>query len=606
MFKFILAALVFTSPALAQVNAIQPDVIETWSGFKNYVQNPSARVNTRFTSVTSAALTRDTGAGNKIDNVASFSCDASALNGFCEFSLAPINTPDDVGNCEASLFFKGDATLYSLQILDGSNNVLNQTGALTNESAWKQAVTSYPCGSSRKIRLTQITAGTAPAVNVGRVYYGKITDLSSQIVVSDWRSYTISALGASVTAPAFATSPQINEARWRRVGDSVEIEWVYTHTSSTGATAGSGVYLFPLPPNLTIDSTKINVSTSSYANAGEMFIQNAGASAKFTLSPYSTTQLYAQGFFVNNTPGNPGNVTWGSAGFALTDSTQRYSLKARVPISGWSGSSVAVRMDQSNYDWVSYTPTFTGFGTVTSPECQHKRDGADLLIRCKFTSGTSTATEARVSLPGSLVAAGTSKIPSIQRVGDLTRGVSAGSQWHVHVLQEPAVSYMTFGVQGNAAAGMTKAQGSSVVGSSETVSFTARIPIEGWFENQNAPLLVGGVTSNTSGQERIERATISCSSSASITSQSGSWISSIGNISSGKCSLTIGSGIFSATPTCTATSLDYGSSLILAPVVSPSSPTSVAIGCTFALSGSSTINYCVGPNVFYVQCMGPR
>jgi hypothetical protein len=69
----------------------------------------------------------------------------------------------------------------------------------------------------------------------------------------------------------------------------------------------------------------------------------------------------------------------------------------------------------------------------------------------------------------------------------------------------------------------------------------------------NMPILVGSVTSNTSGQERIERADLTCGSSSSINKQSGSWISAFGNRGSSKCAVTIASGIFSSSPVCVAT-----------------------------------------------------
>lgn len=68
-----------------------------------------------------------------------------------------------------------------------------------------------------------------------------------------------------------------------------------------------------------------------------------------------------------------------------------------------------------------------------------------------------------------------------------------------------------------------------------------------------APVLVGSVTSNSTGAERIERAKLNCDASSSITSQSGTWLTAIGNRSTAACAITIATGIFSATPTCTLT-----------------------------------------------------
>src|SRR6185437_13442678 len=49
-------------------------------------------------------------------------------------------------------------------------------------------------------------------------------------------------------------------------------------------------------------------------------------------------------------------------------------------------------------DWVSYTPTFTGLGTVTSINMMSKRRGDSLIIRGGFQSGTNTATQIQITI----------------------------------------------------------------------------------------------------------------------------------------------------------------------------------------------------------------
>jgi hypothetical protein len=88
------------------------------------------------------------------------------------------------------------------------------------------------------------------------------------------------------------------------------------------------------------------------------------------------------------------------------------------------------------------------------------------------------------------------------------------------------------------------------------------------------PLLVGSVTSNSAGLERIERATIAeaanCTSSpCTITRQSGSWLSSVTRAAAGQYTLNIASGIFSSPPTCTCISNQAG-------CAQPTTPTSTS------------------------------
>lgn len=121
------------------------------------------------------------------------------------------------------------------------------------------------------------------------------------------------------------------------------------------------------------------------------------------------------------------------------------------------------------------------------------------------------------------------------------------------------------------------------------------------------PLLVGGVTSNTSGMERVERAFINggtvstdCSSSpCTVTSQSGTWITSVTRSGTGTYTVNIATGIFSAQPNCTGTAETgsaYGSILQR---VSAGSSTSLQI---LTLSSPTT----TADMRFSIICQGPR
>lgn len=69
----------------------------------------------------------------------------------------------------------------------------------------------------------------------------------------------------------------------------------------------------------------------------------------------------------------------------------------------------------------------------------------------------------------------------------------------------------------------------------------------------NAPLLVGSVTSNTTGLERVERVLVNstCTSSpCTVASQTGSWVSSITRASTGNYTINFTPGTFSALPAC--------------------------------------------------------
>jgi hypothetical protein len=126
-------------------------------------------------------------------------------------------------------------------------------------------------------------------------------------------------------------------------------------------------------------------------------------------------------------------------------------------------------------DWQSYTPTFQGFGTPTNVEMRWRRVGDNVEIQGRFTSGTTTAVEARVGLPTGLTSS-SSKISTIQQTGTVGFAVNSG---YYLTLMEPSKTYFTIGIQVSSA-GLTKLNASSIITSGNILSFTASIPIEGW------------------------------------------------------------------------------------------------------------------------------
>ena len=63
--------------------------------YTNFVINESAKKNAANTVTSNATVAR--GTTNKIDNVASFTVDASALNGYVEFTLGTVYDPATSG-----------------------------------------------------------------------------------------------------------------------------------------------------------------------------------------------------------------------------------------------------------------------------------------------------------------------------------------------------------------------------------------------------------------------------------------------------------------------------------------------------------------------------
>lgn len=130
-------------------------------------------------------------------------------------------------------------------------------------------------------------------------------------------------------------------------------------------------------------------------------------------------------------------------------------------------------------EWQSYTPTTNGLGTIASVETKWRRVGDSIEIAGNFTTGTTTASEARLGLPSGLTSAAISNI----RVAGVVfpDNVDGGSNISIFsALIEPSVTYLTFGFRNSSAAPLTKQNGNGIFASSTRISIHATVPIANW------------------------------------------------------------------------------------------------------------------------------
>lgn len=147
-------------------------------------------------------------------------------------------------------------------------------------------------------------------------------------------SYSLTITGTT-SNPSKASSPDLDQAYWSRVGDKILITYNYVHTSNSGAAAGSGVYIFGLPSGLTVDTSKLAIYSSGYT-ALDGAVANNGANDYWGVSMvYDSSENGG----ISMKLGNSGNALQnvGSTYNAINGATVRYSFKALVPVTGWKG-----------------------------------------------------------------------------------------------------------------------------------------------------------------------------------------------------------------------------------------------------------------------------
>lgn len=564
MVRIILSLLLIFQPNVVHAQSVNSPVqgdyaLGLMKPDSNFIINPIAEKNAFGKTVSgSSTASRDTDAADQLFGKASWLYDATAQNEYIEFSLKTITHPAQDGSCAAYVVYKGDASKYKLQILDGSANSLSYSPLLSSVSVWTWAEATYPCGSSRKVRFVQTESGDGAAVNIG-VMYG----LNQNI--------------GSVSQATFIGSAYYD--------DTASCTWTNTGTTpdafgTTAACPGPTVDQNPGPgviqttdanlPQFTVNDLppgryRVTISGvgGSTSAAFPAFSINDGTNTRGRATATSTaggsSQFFIEAWFEYTTTANRTFAVFGTtdAGtqtiYNNANDNQLWFHISRFPAQ----SEQVVRMSQSNFDWTT-CPTITGgFNTNVTYTCKWKRQSSNALFDIGLAfSGAPNAATATVNLP---ITIDTSKLASV--TGSRTIPESTGT-----VEDSGTAIYTARVLYSSTTAVVLAAQNSSntylqesnvtntlpfSIGNGDYAKLTFSVPVVGWEENQNAPLLAGGMTSNYTGTLKTIIATLNCDGASAITNQSGTTangIASIGNISAGACAVTFASGTFTSTP----------------------------------------------------------
>jgi hypothetical protein len=513
--------------------------------YKNYVTNPSCgTLGVTGITVTTGTIAQNT--SSPLDSLSDCAISATASGG--KYCWA-VNTFDNAltaisQNCEAKFNYTGTATAFKAYVsIGGTTQTASLKGTLDSSGIYDL---NFPCASGTALMCVEATAATS-AIKVANVYVGPQTNIGSVSTETDWVAYT-------PTYTNFGTVSN-NSAYWRRIGDSIEISGFVT----TGTMVGT-VCSITLPTGIAIDTAKIgtnNTTSNPGIVVGTYDTSNAGSGkmGSAILAPAtSATLLYfgAAGAVASShlTPATGTNVSDNAVGF---------SFRAKFPVLGWSSASNAVRSDQTNYDWTAYTPTLgAGFGAATNISFLHKRQGSNLLVKGSFTVGTASGSAATISLPGSLIIdsskisiANSSANPG-EKVGDWDNAEAlSDTNGYIVTATGTSTSLVYFGNSSrNGSSTLTPAVGTSVTGSSVVMSVNFTVPISGWSETQNAPVLINSITTKSNTAKVFSVVEFNNSGSCSVASDPEGMIASVSDPGAGLCGVTLTTGFFTAAPKC--------------------------------------------------------
>jgi hypothetical protein len=192
------------------------------------------------------------------------------------------------------------------------------------------------------------------------------------------------------------------------------------------------------------------------------------------------------GFRGMNQSSGPGKVVFS---FQTDGSTANNAYKIAVITQQTGTGAIVVKFDDFQIgpsalvtgavitDWESYTPTTQGLGTIASVAMYWRRVGANVEIMGNLTTGTVTASEAQIGLPGGVTS--NSNISTIQMAGTVLLGATTSA--YRNLLIETSKTYMTIGL--TTTGGQLVKQNGTTFANSSVLSFQASVPVQGWSSN---------------------------------------------------------------------------------------------------------------------------
>ena len=514
-------------------------LVET--GNKNILVNPSFEHSTFSTGWTSGAGSFSQNTSVEIDGLkaAQVVLSSQALAITQDSTLYASQFADGVQGL-ASIRVK--TSLSGIKVCSRQAGTTSSTNCVDVQANGKWGLYKVPMilgATSNGISIASASTLTG-TVYIDDAFVGAVDLKVDGAQITEWTSYT-------PTVSGFGTVSQLN-ALYRRVGGNLEVNIFFV----TGTTASSTASV-TLPSGLTISSRAygagsrflVGQATRGVAASAGYTVLGTGGQTSFNFGAQSASDA---GF----TPAN---------GSTIAGNTQNFTFQATVPIQEWTGSGATYSSTNADTDWASCghtTSSFTGFGTVSAIETQCKRQGGDLLMRGKFTAGTPTAVEARLSLPlwngVQLTSAGSSVIPSLQLAGLMSQAVSSTTYFYSSVLIETSLSYVTFGRQQSTVNALSKILGSNLTSNGDVLSFgQIRIPIEGW---QNSNIIIGqfnGLESCLTTLDCSDTFSAKISAAGVVSDENVNWINGNCTNSSGLGTCTFNTSIFSVTPNCSVT-----------------------------------------------------
>lgn len=591
-------------------------LIET--GNRNRLKNPGFEGGTTSWTASAGTFTTTSTAADLESGALTGSWDSAASADTLTSTSLTVTGEDGLSgaNVAASCRFKCDTgtCTHEIQIWDGTNILSEQTITSSTSGFVRTSITA-PAPSSGTVALRIYSNADEPNLYIDDCYLGLAEGFNLSQVS---QATLVGGLTVSGCSPG---------------------AWETSSTSWTAFTAQTGC-TYSAFGSVSAPSTMIPGIKVSSLSPGEYTLVYDGAWGNTTADKVAYIRI-SDG--TNTWREVPSHAVNAASGYTSTFTSSYLYTAAQsnvtLQVQAYTSSGGAVRV----YGSTAQTGTFKLYRFPTSSEQAYRPDLVNRWGSVKYTgasscvwSGTSGsfANFSADSDCGTAVGTGSGSAPATKVPGGTFSNIPAGSylaivngtfvtaysgsttncEWRLSdgtnhgpgVNSDASSSYnsihstlagvftysafqssVTIQVQQKTSSGGGSCQVSANVASDRDFEITL-IPLS---QTTAAPLLTGSVTSNSSGLERVESAEINCDASSAITSQSGTWLTAVGNRSGAGCALTIAGGIFSTLRACE---------------VTVKAATVQATSASIASATSATIYGASADYDAYVTCKGAR
>lgn len=356
---------------------------------------------------------------------------------------AQTTTPANPSSGSNKLYFKADGKLYTLDSSGNEAIVGSGTGGvknlITNGNADDTSSSIFvPYADAASTRPVDGTGGS-PTVT---------TSMTTSTPLDGVKSFLLTKPASNVQGQGWSVPFTVDPAYRAK---SLKISVDYIVNSGTFVAGGTGVesdviwYIYDVTNSQLIEPSNIKMfsNNSSLSDKFEATFQSSATGSSYRLIAHvQSVSALAYELKVDN----------------ITVSPQTYVFGTPVT------------------DWVPYNATVAGFGTISSSNFEWRRVGDSVQVKGRFTSGTSTATAATISLPNGIIVDST-KVPNQEELGEWHTNSTATSGF---LFVSPGGNTMNMSI----GTGLDNNLGNAIAASGGVVVFSSfSIPISGWSSN---------------------------------------------------------------------------------------------------------------------------